>query len=629
MLQLIRSKVSSILVKALFALLVVSFAIWGIGDIFLGGSGGRAAITVGETIFSSTEVLNEYDRTRRALGAPPQEEERMRAVILDGVIESLVETGLFEAEGKKLGLLVGEDQLKAWVRESPMFRDHTDRFSPELFRQAMFRFGMAEAEFFAAIARQLKRDQIAAAVRSTALVPDALAGTLHAWRAETRIADGVFISVDSMTGITGPGPAELQDHYESERSAYMAPEYREATYLSLAAGELASEILVPESELRSEYDQRIDEFTRPATRDLAQFLFDDEDSARAALTTAAASTGTDSVIAALTAAAGAPVMLDAVTEADFIEEAERAAAFGTAGETASAPVGTAFGWKVFVVRSATPQRVLSFDEARQGIRDAIARERALDAMFELANSFEDSLAGGATIEEAARGIDLVSRRVDMVDRTGAGTDGQPVPGLPGGEVFLRTLFETGDGDQSTLTETPDGGYFLLRVDRVTPPRQRDLAEVRDLVAQSWRHARALERADERAQRLAAASRGGVGLKAGARTLGLTAQAIGPVGRDGSGLDQDAWPGSTADTIFGLGRGEVGTSPGDTGVAVLELLEIRSPDPDRTRAERTGLESQLQTVMGQDYMDAYTRNLRERYPATIDRGYIDTLMAASQ
>ena len=62
---------------------------------------------------------------------------------------------------------------------------------------------------------------------------------------------------------------------------------------------------------------------------------------------------------------------------------------------------------------------------------------------------------------------------------------------------------------------------------------------------------------------------------------------------------------------------------------LELLEIRSPDPNRTRAERTGLESRLQTVMGQDYMDAYTRNLRERYPATIDRGYIDTLMAASQ
>ena len=48
MLQFIRSQVTSIFVKILFVLLIVSFAIWGIGDVFFGSPAGKVAVQVGD-----------------------------------------------------------------------------------------------------------------------------------------------------------------------------------------------------------------------------------------------------------------------------------------------------------------------------------------------------------------------------------------------------------------------------------------------------------------------------------------------------------------------------------------------------------------------------------------------------
>ena len=629
MLQLIRSKVSSIFIKALFALLVVSFAIWGIGDIFLGGSGGRAAVTVGETVFSSAEVLNEFDRTRRAMRLQPQQDEMMRPHILDSVIESLVETGLFEAEGRMLGLIVGEDQIKSWVRDAPAFRDELGRFSPEMFRQTLFNAGVGEEEFFRSLDNDLKRLQITSAVQDTAIVPESLVKTLFDWRSERRIADGVFIPIGSIEGVPEPEPAQLHDYFERNKADYVAPEYRDATYVALSADELAREVLVPEDELRTEYEQRIDEFTRPETRSLAQFIFPDEAAARAASATAGAAAGTDAAIAALAGRGGEPVMLDDVTRDTLVDDAERAAAFDTVTGRASNPVETPFGWKVFVVRSAEPEHVQSFEDARQGIRDAIAHDRALDAMFELANSLEDALAGGATIEEAARSIHLTARSSGEVDLNGLRSDGTPMEDLVGSRLFLQTLFETEADAQSPLVETPEGGYFLLRVDAVVAERQRDLSEVRDLASRSWKNAQRLDRAEQRAAFLVDSARGGVGLEAAAMSAGYAASRIGPVTRNGTGLDRSAWPPAVVGTIFDLSRNDLGISVAGTGVAVVELLEIGSSARSDDEAEWTRVSEELATALAQDYQEAYVRNLRERHPVTIDRAYIDTLMAASQ
>ena len=631
MLQFIRSKVTSIFIKILFCLLILSFAVWGIGDIFLGSPTGRAAISVGKVTYNSAEVLEQFDRARRAMRLPPQYDEMLRPQILNSVIDSLTETGLYEAESQKLGMATGDELLKNWVGSAPAFRDQLGQYNPDVFRQTLSRAGLSEAEFFRTLRSDIKREQINAAVGGEASVPDTLAETLFNYRAERRVANVVRISIDAITDVPEPSAAELRGHYDASKADYMAPEYRSATYVALTPEDLAKEILIPEDDLRAEYDARQGEFITPATRDLQQFLFADETAANAAAAALAGPLDMAGIAKSLTDAAGADssIALGQVTAADLSNEAERKAAFETAPGKISLPVETPFGWKVFLVKSALEQSVRAFDDVKEFIRLELAREKALDALFELSNAFEDALAGGSTIAEAAREIDVTVSRVKAVDAAGRGKDGALVEGLPPSRRFLASLFSTDKRSQSGLVETENNGYFLLETDAVFETRQRDFSEVEAAVRQSWTGEKRLSISNTLAQALADKSKGGIGLTAAAAELGYSLARVGPFDRSGGGLDTSVYPADMAPVVFDLAKADVGLVESETGASVVELVEIIAADRRQQKTAWSEVIKQLNTATGQDYEDSYLTSLRGRHNVSIDRGYIDRLMAESQ
>ena len=69
MLQFIRSKVTSIFIKVLFGILILSFAIWGIGDIFMGNRDGEAVVSIGNKDYNANDFLSEYEKAKRAMHA--------------------------------------------------------------------------------------------------------------------------------------------------------------------------------------------------------------------------------------------------------------------------------------------------------------------------------------------------------------------------------------------------------------------------------------------------------------------------------------------------------------------------------------------------------------------------------
>lgn len=631
MLQFIRSKVTSIFIKILFVVLIASFAIWGIGDIFLGSPTGRAAVSVGDVEYNSVEVLEQFERARRAMRLPPQYDEALRPQILTSVIESMVENGLYEANSRNLKLTVSQDQLKDWIGQAPAFRDQLGQFSPDAFRRTLYNAGLSEAEFFRSLSGDIKRQQITSAVSGAAAPADILTETLFRYRAERRSADVVRLSIDSITEVPEPSAEELREHYEANKDDYRAPEYRGATYVSLTPEELVNEILIPEADLRAEYDIRKSEFTKPATRAIEQFLFPDEAAAKAATAALTGPLDVAGIAAAMRASAGedSSISLGEITSGDLANDAERAAAFETTVGEVSAPVESPFGWKVFLVKSADPESISPFAEVSESIRLNLARDKAFDALFELANAFEDALAGGSTLEEAAREVNVKTRRVDAVDAGGRGKDGEPVPELPTGQRFLATLSDTLKGNQSALVETEAGGYFLLRVDTITDSRLRDLSEVEGAVRESWSAEKRLSIAAERAAALAEKSKGGVGLRAAASDLGYDVARLGPFNRSGEGIDAATYPEDLAPVVFELTQGDVGLAESDTGAAVAELVEIIAADRQEQEAAWSELVQELTNSMQRDYVETYLANLRKEYDVSIDRGYIDTLLAESQ
>ena len=384
MLQFIRSKVTSIFIKVLFGILILSFAIWGIGDIFLGKKKAETAISIGGIEYDSDDIRQEFERTRKAMRLPPEYLSLVKPQVLDSVINSMVNNGLVAAETADMKLMISQNQLKNWVAKSPAFKDQLGKFSPELFRRNLYNADLTEEAFFETLREEIKRNQLITALGGF-IEPNAkMIEMLLRYRYERRKVHAVVMSLNDAVITTTPQEGELKKIYDETKDELTAPEYRRATYIHLTPKEIAKEILIPEKRLRESYQLRKDEFTKPATRKIKQFVFNSKSAAVNAKKNAEKSGGFATVMNYMmkTVSNEKLTSLRDITERDFNDEQEKIAAFRTSVGQLSDPIKTAFGWKIFLIESEQPEEVAPFKEASAKIQEELAGEKALDALFD-------------------------------------------------------------------------------------------------------------------------------------------------------------------------------------------------------------------------------------------------------
>lgn len=610
-------------------MLILSFAIWGIGDIFLGDKDGEAVISVGDIEYNSSDLLKEYDRTRKAMRLPPEYEAELKSQIMDSVTESMVNNGLLAAESSKLKLVFGDNQLKDWVGKSDRFRNDDGKFNPDLLRQALFNSGLNETDFFALLREDMKRNQLVSAVVGNISPPTILIEKLYNYRNEKRTVNVVEIKAKSILNISTPQESELKQLYKATQKNYMAPDYRTVTFVDITPKEVAKDITIPKNELREEYQVRINELTKPALRDLQQVIFATKDAALKAVNaapTSSSKTKMNNYIQSLGRTANI-IELKAVLETELLDDEERKAAFKTPLGNVSSPVKTAFGWKVFFPQNEKPKQVISFEVASKKIKDDLAQEKALDVIFELTNIFEDALASGSTLFEAANEINFKPQVAKLIAKNGLDEDGNPITGVPSERKFLRTVFSTPIGEQSQLIESKDGGYFLIQVDSEKKARQKHFEEVKVEVKKNWETNERKRLIKIKANELVEKSKFGKGLANKARELGYTIVKVGPFTRFGQGMENNTYVNELAPIAFELEKDGVTLTETKNTVLAVELINIQSARPDKQSAEWLALKKELINALEQDYLVSLRKALRNEFNIYVNQSYIQTLVTS--
>ena len=631
MLQFIRSKVTSIFIKVLFGILILSFAIWGIGDIFLGKKKAETAISIGEIEYDSDDIRQEFERTRKAMRLPPEYLSLVKPQVLDSVINTMVNNGLVAAETSGMKLMISQNQLKNWVAKSPAFKDQLGKFSPELFRRNLYNADLTEEAFFETLREEIKRNQLITALGGF-IEPNAkMIEMLLRYRYERRKVHAVVMSLNDAVITTTPKEGELKKIYDETKDELTAPEYRRATYIHLTPKEIAKEILIPEKRLRESYQLRKDEFTKPATRKIKQFVFNSKSAAVDAKKNAEKSGDFATVMNYMmkTVRNEKLTSLRDITERDFNDEQEKIAAFRTPVGQLSDPIKTAFGWKIFLIESEQPEEVAPFKEASAKIQEELAGEKALDALFDLTNQFEDSLASGATIEEAARTINVEIRKLPFTNLQGMSQTNTAQTDIPQSKQFLSTLFSTLKGEQSNLIETEKGGYFLLRPDAILERRKLNFAEAKAQLKAQWDSAQQQQIIVDKATSLADSSKGGIGLKNAAANAGYQVNTTELFTRSGDGLNMTLYPGDLASIAFELSTGNVGLVEGSEKVAIIELNEIQKATIDKKSEEWKTIKQEVQASLQEDYLETTLQLLKTQHNISINRPLIDQLTVAQE
>jgi peptidyl-prolyl cis-trans isomerase D len=623
MLNAIRKQAGSWVVKALLLLLVASFAVWGIGDVFYGGGQDPVIARVGDSDIHASEVVDEFNRSlntlQRQLGTTLDRQRAIQLGLMQQSVQDLIARRLIDLRAQEMGLAVSDETLRRLITQDPMFQTG-GQFDRSRFNQLLMANGMSEESYLAMLRQDVVRDTLTGSLAAPVEVPDPLADALYRHRNEQRKGRMLLVEAASMTDLPEPTPEELEAYHAEHEDQFRAPEYRGLTFITLEPEDLLDEVEIGDEAIEQIYQDRMETYRTPERRTVQQLLANERPAIERAAELVREGKSFEDVARELADQGVTQTPLGEVAKEDLPEGLSEPV-FALQKDVVSAPVESPFGWHLFRVTEIKPEQVTPLEEVRDEIRRELAREEAAERLPSLANSLDDELAAGQTIEEAANALGLEVESIEAVDRQGRSPKGERPAALPEAPEFLEVAFETPAKEASLLEETGEGGYFVLRVDKVEPSRVKPLEEVREQVVEGWRQEKRGELAEARAKELLGSLKEGVSLEGVAEKAGIELTPVEAVKRDARNPSP-----AVVRTMFATEAGDVADQVvpvgGDFALVATDEVVGANPAGDQPAVER--LKNELAAEMRNDLLSEFQAVLRKDYPVEIDMAELDRL-----
>lgn len=627
MLQAIRSQASSFIIKILFGLLIISFGVWGIGDIFRARTADTTVATVGDRKIDAAQlsqaVRSEMERWRSMLHSQIDMDQAKQLGLVDSSLQSLINADLVNLELARLKLSVGNPAIKQWLEQAPQFKNDAGKFDPNLFAVAASQQHMSEAQFWELLRDNMIHNHLAEALSEGVTPPQTEVDALYTARAEHRVADYVVVPPGAVAALPAPTDDDLAKFYEAHKEHFRVPELRTVTIGVLRIDDLAASLTIPDDKLEADYKARMDEFHTPEQRQLQQMVMPDEAKAKEAEAQLAAGKDFATVAKDVAGLDASSLDLGWITRADKdMPPTLLDAAFALPAGGTSAPLQTAFGWHILRVANIKPETTQSFDEVKAKLRDEAASAQAADQIGKTANSIDDAIAGGASFDDIVQKFGLKTQIVDGVDANGDDAAGKAMELPQPSDGILKAAFATGIDQMSPLGELGDAGYYLLKVDKIEPSTIKPLAEVHDQVVQQWQ-------AEQREAALAKLAEGmvqevnaGKSLKDVAAAHKLTVETSPALLRTGGDTKV---PPTLVAKLFQLKLNGAASVSSSDGQVVAQLTAIQPADPAKDGAAVKQLSEQIGHDMTGDVFTEYNKALRSIFPVEINKTNIDRLL----
>src|SRR5262245_30576958 len=259
MLDALRTAAGTWVAKGLLALLVVSFAIWGITGRMISGLGSPSVIEVGRTSVSMKDYRLAYDRQVMILsqqfGQRLTREQAQALGIDQQVLGQLVSGALLDEQARQMGLGVSNQRIGELILTDPIFRGQS---SPQRLDALLRELGMRRADLWHHRPPVAVRQQIGDAISDGMKAPDAFLQAYALYTGEDRTVDYVVVPRSAVEPIDEPAESALKTWFEEKKQTYAAPEYRKISYITLDPEALADPSSIGDDQVKKDYEAHLD-----------------------------------------------------------------------------------------------------------------------------------------------------------------------------------------------------------------------------------------------------------------------------------------------------------------------------------------------------------------------------------
>ena len=628
-LDTLRKGAGRLLGMILMGMLVVSFGVWGIADIFR-GYGQQTLISVGDTEISSQDYMRAQQDVLRSMSAQAKRSlslQEARALGLDRqVLERLIGGAAVDNHAKSLHLSIADSTLLEQIMKDPAFKDAAGNFSPLAFQQAMQTIGMNEQGYLNSLRERNLRRQILTTVGKVVNSPDMLISALNSYNGETRTLRYVLVPESVVGTIPDPSEEHLKRYYENHQTKFTQPEFRKIGVLAVTPETVKDQVTITEADLKAAYEANKDTLGKPERRQVQQISFPDLAAANAAYQKL--QSGTDFVaLAKEQNLSETDIDLGVLSRAQLADPAIAEAAFNLELNKVAEPVTGKLGGVVLLrVTLIEPGKTPTYEEAKPELEKTLLKERAAGAIFDLHDKIEDQLGSGSRLSEIADKFKITYQLIDQVDREGRKPDGSAVT-LPAQKDLLNAAFATDTGVENDPIDAKDEGVIWYEVLGVVPEQVKPFDQVKDEAAKDWRADELRTKVAKYAQDLVTSLNGGKTLEEVAKDLKAEVMTSDPVKRDG--ITVNVLPPAVAQA-FTLPVKGYGSAPSaaEEGRIVFQVDKVTPPEP-LAAAEADRLKQQLGLLISEDAISEYFAALETRYGVKVNQPALAKLTGSGE
>ena len=517
MLQNIRRSTQGTAAKVVIGLIVISFSIFGIESILLGGGGSAVAEVNGEEVSSQElqqAVLTQKRRLISLMGDSLDpamlDDERLSAQALEGIISRR----LLQQSATGMDLAISELQVGQLIGSMEQFQVE-GKFSADMYRSVLSNAGFTPAYF----KQSLRDDMIQNQLRS------GLAGSEFATPAELQLnaritqeqRDIRYLTVpveDVSQGGAQVSQEQIETYYAANQAQFMTPESVDLDYIELTPQDFYRP--VAEDDVVAAYQLAKQNHQYQAEYRVAHILFEpgagDErgtvaqrlEQARARLDAGEEFASVARDLSDDIGSAGNGGDLGYTRGATFPREMEQAIA-ELELNSVSQPVETDAGTHLIMVTERNEGSVPTLEEMRPELEQSLQAEAARTELLRTVETLRD-------LAFNADGLAVPAAELDLAVEQASGITRSQAQGLFANPSLLTAAFSDEvlqAGHNSEVLELSGEQFVVLHVRRHNEPELQPLAAVRgaiaDIIAENAARAAVLARAQQALEQLRAGS----------------------------------------------------------------------------------------------------------------------------
>lgn len=628
-LKKIHGRSQGLVVKIFLGILGSSFALWGIADVVQKYWANRPIAKVGKSEISYEELshmLNkETNRIQQMYNGKVDSAVLKKLQLHTVVLEQLINQKALTQLLKSMRLSASDKFVGEVIRSQDSFKKD-GFYDGSLLREVLRSNGISEAKFIAQIREDIYKQQLAGTLASAMSLPHFATDLIANALTTKHRFFSVTIPFSAMKLEKKATEDDLKLLFSQKAETYRAPEYRKAQVVVFDQAVLAKNIKLTNDEIKERYKNSLSDFTQPERRMIRRVTYPTHTAAVAALEHLKKGRPMSAVVRDVP---GGKYEDMGLLEKENLSENISSIVFALPANKHSAPLENGTSFSIYEVTRIDATKTQPLSAVRAKVEEDLRAQKYPDFFQELRNSFDDDLASGLKLSDAAAKHGLSVVNLAELNHNGESKDGKDaLESLPQDvkAPALEQIFTLAENKESLIMDVSSTRAFVVHVEKITPSALPEFSTIKDTVRKDWERSQRRESAIKLAAELSKDAKDARELKNRAKGFNFAVSRSHNIRRIDFELKEfkDTEDGKFFSTLapqllqklftINVGRSVFEEVPGDKIV----IMALKKTEPDAVDTKTIDkIKMSIQKMAHQDILPLLTKAARDRIDVSMN------------